>query len=455
MTRVALLACLLVLGAPFLAAIRLPVDANSGSVAKSLRLKSDSSKGQAGALGSHHLAVAPGPAGASEVYAVGVTMFEVVSRLGETMRTLLWYPANGTAIGAGQPMYKYLGKVRSQMAYDGARHARGAFPLVVISHGAGSSPEHHFLQAESFAHQGYVVAALTHAGDNLWNATFKSKVIVNALLRPRDISAVIDTLQAAAGGGGVGAGAEWGLLASPPRAPPLARLAQMIDFSRGVAVVGHSMGGIAAMSLAGQGPSCREMEVQFSAGGSCGGLPPDWSAPGGGALDPRVSAVVPMDPAPLRQLPLRSGVASPPAFFLSGEQCISSRTQWGFRNETEQYYQAWPRRASRALAVSKRSRHGSFTNMCVLAGYGLLPEEATRGAEMARWCRTGEAAPQPDNLQVLTVVQELSLAFIDAVLKRPARWQEIESGEVLSPEYFNFLVRYDVSIGGDGGVSAQ
>lgn len=365
-----------------------------------------------------------------ESYAVGVMTFEVVSRLGEHMRTLLWYPADGAAIAESSSRYKYLDKVSSQMAYTDARRKHGAFPLVVISHGAGSSPEHHFLQAESFAQQGYVVAALTHAGDNLWNQTLKRAVSLNSFLRPKDMSAVIDALEAAAAAG-------------EPSA--LARRAKAIDFSAGVVVVGHSMGGIAALALAGEGPSCADLEATFPTGGSCSSLPPDWLAPAG-LLDRRVSAIIAMDPAPLRRLPL-SPAAGVPALFFSGEQCVMSLTQWGFRNETEQYYEAWPPQHTHVLAVTKRSRHISFTNMCMLLGHGLLPEEMTQGAEFARWCRTGESAPHPNNLQVLSVVQELSLAFIDSALRKgPGRWRDIESGAALSAESSAFLARYRVQV---------
>lgn len=64
----------------------------------------------------------------------------------------------------------------------------GPRPLVVISHGSGGDFQSHRDTAEALARAGFVVAALTHTGDN-WRDQSQA---TNVVQRPRQLSVLID-----------------------------------------------------------------------------------------------------------------------------------------------------------------------------------------------------------------------------------------------------------------------
>ncbi|WP_294395551.1 prolyl oligopeptidase family serine peptidase [uncultured Sphingomonas sp.] len=71
----------------------------------------------------------------------------------------VWYPASGTP--AHQPLGLY-----TQDVVPGAPLPEGRHPLVVISHGTGGDFAGHVDTAVALARAGFIVAALTHPGDN-------------------------------------------------------------------------------------------------------------------------------------------------------------------------------------------------------------------------------------------------------------------------------------------------
>jgi predicted dienelactone hydrolase len=71
----------------------------------------------------------------------------------------IWYPATGT------PVAQRIG-LHMQTVATAAPVASGRYPLVVISHGSGGSNADHYDTALALARAGFVVAALTHPGDN-------------------------------------------------------------------------------------------------------------------------------------------------------------------------------------------------------------------------------------------------------------------------------------------------
>ncbi|OWP63829.1 alpha/beta hydrolase [Hymenobacter amundsenii] len=173
-----------------------------------------------------------------------------------------------------------------------AAAAAGAFPLVVISHGTGGSGLTHRLLAHYLARHGCVVALPehphNHRADNSWANTPQ-----NLLARPRHLRLVIDFLLAA------------GWLEGAVK-------------TKGVALIGHSLGGYSALALA---------------GGRAQSLPPAGMADGGQPLpvisDARVRALVLLAPAvswfqaegalqnvtvPILLLAAEHDVQTPPAF---------------------------------------------------------------------------------------------------------------------------------------------
>ena len=71
----------------------------------------------------------------------------------------IWYPASGT------PKHQRLGLYAHDVIV-GAEPAEGGHPLVVISHGTGGDFTGHVDTANALVRAGFVVAALTHQGDN-------------------------------------------------------------------------------------------------------------------------------------------------------------------------------------------------------------------------------------------------------------------------------------------------
>jgi len=135
-----------------------------------------------------------------------------------------------------------------------------ALPLVVVSHGTGSTPWVLRDLARTLARHGFVVALVEHPG-NSRSDDHLARTAVNLVSRPRHLRLVVD---AAYGDPVVGA-----------RLAPGA-----------VAVIGHSLGGYTALALAGGRP---------------GAFPHETPDGRGGALEvthePRVRALVLLAPA--------------------------------------------------------------------------------------------------------------------------------------------------------------
>lgn len=78
---------------------------------------------------------------------------------GKPLEIGIWYPSQTT------PKSMFIGPTTMSVASNGPVEGR-ALPLVVISHGTGSSFLGHYDTAIALADAGYVVAAVTHTGDN-------------------------------------------------------------------------------------------------------------------------------------------------------------------------------------------------------------------------------------------------------------------------------------------------
>ncbi len=92
----------------------------------------------------------------------------------------IWYPSSGT------PSHQRLG-LYSQDVVPGGSMASGRHPLVVISHGTGGDFAGHVDTAVALARAGFIVAALTHPGDN-WRDNSRATRIED---RPAALSATI------------------------------------------------------------------------------------------------------------------------------------------------------------------------------------------------------------------------------------------------------------------------
>lgn len=92
----------------------------------------------------------------------------------------IWYPASGT------PARKQLGLYAHEVIAD-AQVPSGRHPLIVISHGSGGDFAGHVDTAIALARAGFIVAALTHPGDN-WRDNSRATRIED---RPAAFSGII------------------------------------------------------------------------------------------------------------------------------------------------------------------------------------------------------------------------------------------------------------------------
>jgi predicted dienelactone hydrolase len=118
---------------------------------------------------------------ATFVHAAGFQHGVAADPDGKPLEIGIWYPSQATV----QPTV--IGLTTMNVAVNGIAHGK-ALPLVVISHGTGSSLLGHFDTAIALADAGFVVAAVTHAGDNYADQSRSADIMD----RPRQISRVID-----------------------------------------------------------------------------------------------------------------------------------------------------------------------------------------------------------------------------------------------------------------------
>jgi predicted dienelactone hydrolase len=188
---------------------------------------------------------------------------------GKPLEIGIWYPSQAT------PKSMSIGPTTMSVAFNGAVDGRG-LPLVVMSHGTGGSFLGNYDTAIALADAGYVVAAVTHTGDNYADQS-RSVFIMD---RPEQMKRVIDHMLAS-----------WdGHAAIDP-----ARIG-MFGFSAGGFTTLVSIGGLANFSTV--GPMCREHPGDFACQlmaktGQAGIARPDSSA----ARDPRIKAAVVAAPA--------------------------------------------------------------------------------------------------------------------------------------------------------------
>jgi predicted dienelactone hydrolase len=117
----------------------------------------------------------------------GFTVVQMSDPQGPPVTVGIWYPTDAPAalmtLGLG-----------SQTVAQGAPLAGDHLPLVVMSHGNGGVFSGHADTAQALAEAGFVVAALTHTGDNYRDQSRAT----DAANRPRQLSLLIDYMLTAA-----------------------------------------------------------------------------------------------------------------------------------------------------------------------------------------------------------------------------------------------------------------
>ena len=123
--------------------------------------------------------------GATPALSAGFEQVMVPDPAGAPLEVGIWYPSNDPAAP------QRLGLFEQTVANGGAVAGRD-LPLIVTSHGTGGSFEGHYDTALALAEAGFVVAAVTHTGDNYREQTQFGR-LEN---RPRHIKVLIDYMLA-------------------------------------------------------------------------------------------------------------------------------------------------------------------------------------------------------------------------------------------------------------------
>ena len=169
------------------------------------------------------------------VQAAGFQQGSAADQAGKPIVIGIWYPSQTIA----RPVS--MGPTTMSVAINAPVNGK-ALPLIVISHGTGGSNFGHFDTAIALADAGFVVVALTHAGDNYADQSRSTDVMD----RPRQVSRVIDHMLST-----------WeGRAAIDPRR---------------VGMFGHSAGGFTTLAIIGGvpdftklGPMCRQYPDDFA-----------------------------------------------------------------------------------------------------------------------------------------------------------------------------------------------
>ncbi len=203
------------------------------------------------------------------VHAAGFQHGFAADTNGRPLEIGIWYPSQAI------PKAMSLGATTMSVAVNGPVEGR-ALPLVVMSHGTGGSFLGHYDTAIALADAGYVVAAVTHTGDNYADQS-RSVFIMD---RPKQMSRVIDHMLSSWDGSATIDSARIG----------------MFGFSAGGFTTLISIGGLADFSKV--GPVCLEHPEDFACqliarAGQAGTAPPG-SSP---AQDHRIKAAVVAAPA--------------------------------------------------------------------------------------------------------------------------------------------------------------
>lgn len=172
---------------------------------------------------------------ATPAFSAGFERVSVPDPNGAALEVGIWYPSDAPAAS------QQLGAYTQSVATGGAITGRN-LPLIVMSHGSGGSFEGHYDTAIALAEAGFVVAAVTHTGDNYRDGSGFTH-IEN---RPRHIKALVDYM-----------------LATWPKH-------DLID-ARGIGIFGFSAGGSTALVAIGGVPDMTKVAPY------CAAHPDEWA----------------------------------------------------------------------------------------------------------------------------------------------------------------------------------
>ena len=123
---------------------------------------------------------------AKPAISVGFQQVNVPDPAGKPLAVAIWYPSDAPAVDS--PLGMFVQSVATDSPVSGKQ-----LPLVLISHGTSGSLASHYDTALALAKAGFVVAALTHTGDNTGDQSYTGNRI-DLIDRPRQSHVVLDYL---------------------------------------------------------------------------------------------------------------------------------------------------------------------------------------------------------------------------------------------------------------------
>ncbi len=286
-----------------------------------------------------------------EDHPVGVMVLEddIVTDVGRTLRTMVWYPAAATEEDAF-PLYKYIQIMVGTAKKNPPIAPGGPWPLILFSHGNQGIKEQSFFMTEFLASKGYIVISPDHELNTLFDYESSAMPEV-AIQRARDLSATIDRFE------------------SPLPSDP-AWFSDSVDLNH-IGATGHSFGGYTSLMIGGTqilitDEVLAECEAQSSF--SCNMLL-DVGITAIDNYDPRVSAVLPMAPG---GYPLfgPEGMASHkvPTLIL----CGNADEMTPLETESQPAYDGI--NTEKYLWVIEGGKHFIFSDLCLIPGISELAD---------------------------------------------------------------------------------
>lgn len=130
-------------------------------------------------------------------YTVGVQSF-TISGENRPLNAWVWYPAEGEQELANYSEFNGIFETSGRANWDVSPVDNDApYPLVIFSHGSGSSPLLSLFFTEHLASYGFVVIAMEHPGNTMFDRlgpddAYNANIIENYVHRPNDVSRAID-----------------------------------------------------------------------------------------------------------------------------------------------------------------------------------------------------------------------------------------------------------------------
>lgn len=130
-------------------------------------------------------------------YTVGVQQFTIPGE-GRSLNGWVWYPAEGKQDLANYSEFNGVFETSGRANWNADPLSGNApYPLLILSHGSGSSPLLTLFYTEHLASHGFVVIAIEHNGNTMIDRlgsqdAYDAAVTDNYVHRPRDVSRAID-----------------------------------------------------------------------------------------------------------------------------------------------------------------------------------------------------------------------------------------------------------------------